>query len=79
MTLIVNKWGNSLGIRFPKTLVKSLSLEQGSSLEVTQENLKIILSKTNPLKRLDEKLAKITEKNRHGEIEWGGPVGNEIW
>ena len=28
---------------------------------------------------LDELIAGITPDNRHGEIDWGPPVGNEAW
>jgi antitoxin MazE len=28
---------------------------------------------------LDEMCARITLENRHEEIDWGPPVGNELW
>ena len=28
---------------------------------------------------LDELVAGITPENRHEEIDWGPPVGNEVW
>jgi antitoxin component of MazEF toxin-antitoxin module len=28
---------------------------------------------------LKQLIRTITEANRHGETEWGEPVGNEIW
>lgn len=28
---------------------------------------------------LEQLLAGITEENRHEEIDWGPPVGNEVW
>lgn len=29
--------------------------------------------------RLEEMLAQITEDNRHGEVDFGPPVGKEVW
>jgi antitoxin component of MazEF toxin-antitoxin module len=28
---------------------------------------------------LDELLAQIMPENLHGEIDWGAPVGEEVW
>ena len=28
---------------------------------------------------LEEFAAQITEENRHDEVDWGPPVGNEFW
>jgi antitoxin component of MazEF toxin-antitoxin module len=28
---------------------------------------------------LEQLIGEITEANRHGEISWGPPVGNEAW
>ena len=32
--MLVSKWGNSLGVRLPRTLVKALGLKAGDELEV---------------------------------------------
>ena len=29
--------------------------------------------------RLAHLLEQVTPENRHGEIDWGGPVGKEVW
>ena len=28
---------------------------------------------------LAEMLSRITDENRHGEVDWGDVVGNEVW
>jgi antitoxin MazE len=36
-------------------------------------------SRKRPRYTLEELIRSITEENRHGETDWGPPVGNEIW
>ena len=45
---------------------------------------KLVVEVTKPKRRkrrytLDELVAGITPENRHEEIDWGPPVGNEVW
>jgi antitoxin MazE len=78
MEAVVKKWGNSLGIRIPNLIVRELSLKDGSCVDIKDMGNEIIIKpkeKTN----LSEMLKKVNEQNIHGEIETGGPVGNEIW
>ncbi|MDR0313030.1 MAG: AbrB/MazE/SpoVT family DNA-binding domain-containing protein [Treponema sp.] len=78
MEAVVKKWGNSLGIRIPNLIVRELSLEDGSPLDINNNGNEIIV---RPVKksRLLEMLAKINEENIHSEVETTGPVGKEIW
>jgi antitoxin component of MazEF toxin-antitoxin module len=34
---------------------------------------------TRPTYSIDTLVAKITPRNRHGESDWGAPVGHEPW
>ena len=47
METIVKKWGNSLGIRIPKFIVKDLSLKDGSSVEIEDKEGQIIIQPKN--------------------------------
>ena len=46
------------------------SLADGTSVEVTVSRRKLTL---------EELVAGITDENRHDEVDWGPPVGNEVW
>ena len=76
----VQKWGNSLALRIPKSFATEISLAQGSEVKVSLVGKKIVVS---PLQRskyiLRHLVSKITEKNRHREIDTGHPAGNETW
>lgn len=43
MHTVVQKWGNSLGIRIPSLYVKELNLKNGHSVEITEEDGKIVI------------------------------------
>ena len=77
MQAVVQKWGNSLGIRIPSHYVKEFNLRNGGSVEITEEDGKIVI--TPPRKELHEMLSRVTDENLHSPVETGPPVGNEEW
>ena len=76
----VQKWGDRLALRIPKALAEEAGLEAGSEIELRVENgcLEIYLPGT-PRYTLEELVAQITPENRHDEVDWGPPVGKEVW
>ncbi len=80
MKVQIQKWGNSLALRIPKSFALESKIKQGSSVEVSLESGKIIVF---PIAEngisLDEMLAQVTPENLHGEIDTGSSVGKEIW
>lgn len=78
MKAVIHKWGNSLGLRIPKALAGELEIYDGSSVNLTVENNKIIIfPEKKPV--LTEMLNKITEENLHSEVTTGSSQGNEQW
>lgn len=77
MQVRVARWGNSLGVRIPKSVAEKLGLAPGVpvTLEMEKDAL-IIRAKKYELEKL---LAGISPQNMHGEVETGKPVGREIW
>jgi antitoxin MazE len=76
----VQKWGNSLAIRIPSTIAEIASLKQGSEMEITvSEDRKIELKPKRRVPTLEELVSRITPENRHAEVDFGKPEGNEIW
>lgn len=79
MTLKVQKWGNSLAVRIPKTLAKEARLREGTRVEISNLAGKLVIEKEGTYHySLDELLAGITDENKHEEIDFGPPVGNEF-
>ena len=76
----IQKWGNSLALRIPKTLANELGLERDSLVELTMTKKTLIVApapKAAP--RLADLLARVTRDNLHGEADLGSPVGRETW
>jgi antitoxin MazE len=78
MKVQVQKWGNSLALRIPKSFAVESNIGQGSTVEVSLENGRIIVFPVAESEfSLDEMLAQITAENLHGEIDTGSSVGQE--
>ena len=78
MQIILKKWGNSLALRVPKDIAKSLNVKENSAFEVSIENGKLIAKPVRKI-NLEELVSQINEDNLHKEINTGGSVGNEEW
>jgi len=78
MEAVVQKWGNSLGIRIPNLFVREFSLKNGSVVNINNNGNEIVIK---PVKKssLSEMLDNINDENLHQEVDWGNPVGKEIW
>ena len=79
-TTKIKKWGNSLAIRLPQSVVQNLGLAIDNDVQITADGTTATL-KPNKLHKLtlDDMLDKVTPENVHGEIDWGEPAGKEIW
>jgi antitoxin MazE len=78
MVTSVKKWGNSLGIRLPKSIADEVFLNEGSNLKISVIKGKIELTKIDSELELDDLLAEINAQNQHSEIDSGVIVGNEL-
>ncbi len=76
----VQKWGNSLALRIPKTFATEVGLADDTLVEVTLVDGTLVIA---PLPAsdvtLESLLAGITDDNLHGETETGAMTGNEAW
>ena len=73
----VQKWGNSLGIRIPKSLALKVGLEEGTEVDLDIEDGHLVIKPKSTT--LDELLSQITPENVHTEIPTGEPQGREVW
>jgi len=74
------KWGNSLAVRIPKPVAAAAKLKAGDDLEVdVDKSGSVSIRKPKLRPTLEELVDGITPENRHGETDWGNPVGKEAW
>ncbi len=80
METTIQKWGNSLGVRLPKSISDKKSLIQGSRVVVSETETGVLIEAVvKPHTTLDALLAGITKDTLHEGLDWGPPVGKEIW
>ncbi len=74
----IQKWGNSLAVRIPKSAADKIGLKEQDAIDVAIEGDRVVilpvLKKEYSLKDL---LKGVTKKNMHGEEDFGLPVGRE--
>jgi antitoxin MazE len=73
------KWGNSLAVRIPKTVLDEARMKEGEEIEIRAERGRIALEPASPKLTLKALVARIRPANLHGEQPWGERVGNEPW
>ena len=81
MTATISSWGNSQGLRFPKDVMKELSLSIGDKVKILIENHKIVIE---PVKEVREKynindLVKKLPSDYKVIEEFNSTVGLEEW
>lgn len=80
MKVQIQKWGNSLALRIPKSFAVESKVQQGSMVEVSMDAGRIVVEPVEmPEYDLKDLVSRITKSNRHAEIDFGAPVGKEIW
>jgi antitoxin MazE len=76
----VQKWGNSLALRIPKSFATEAGLDRDSSVEVSLIDGKLtIVPDTRPKVTLKQLLSQVTNENLHHEVDTGPAMGNEAW
>jgi len=75
----VAKWGNSLAVRIPWTIVRQARLAEGDRLSIDlASDGSVVLRSRRRQYSLEQLVAAITPRNRHHETGWGAPKGKEI-
>ncbi|MRS11752.1 MAG: AbrB/MazE/SpoVT family DNA-binding domain-containing protein [Actinobacteria bacterium] len=76
----VQRWGNSLAVRIPKIFAEEVGLADDTAIELRLIKGGLVIEPTETYApTLAELLDGVTDENRHEEISWGEPVGDELW
>ena len=84
MPTTVETWGESLAVRIPPEVAERAGLTSGTPVELATDGDEVVLRPMNRLKRrkrgkLKAMVEAITSENQHDVIDWGLPVGKEVW
>ena len=76
----VQKWGNSLALRIPKSFANEVGIQRETPVEISLADGKLVITPiAKPKLILKQLLAKVTMGNLHHEVDTGTAVGNETW
>ena len=76
----VKKWGNSASIRIPARVLAAASMQIDQEVEMREEDGRIIIEPVAvPSYDLEALLVAMTPDTFPDDIDFGAPVGEEIW
>ena len=76
----VQKWGNSLALRIPKSFAQEAGLKEQSAVELSVVDGKLVVARElRAPYALKELLEQVTPDNLHGQVDTGQAVGGEAW
>ena len=82
MVTKVQRWGNSQGVRLSKALLSDVEINVGDAVDVAVRDGALVVT---PVRRvrgghdLRELVRRIPKDYRPEELDWGYPVGREVW
>ena len=91
MTAIISKWGNSKGVRIPKSYLEDLRLKENDVVDFEVKGNVLMIKKAlrRKHKTLEERFEEFYGTDFETAIsnapcdleliDWGTPVGDEIW
>jgi len=76
----IQKWGNSLAVRIPKSFAAEVGLVDDSVVDVRVVDGQVVVVLVSPMRyTLDTLLADVTDDNRHDEVPIEPAMGDEVW
>lgn len=78
----IQKWGNSQGLRFTKALLEEAQINVGDEVQVSVHEGRIVVEPVTKVRGrydLEALVSKMPKGYRAEELDWGPPVGREVW
>jgi len=78
----VQKWGNSQGVRLSKELLADVDIGVGDAVEVAVRDGVLVVTPARRVRgalNLEELVSRIPKGYKPEELDWGTPVGREVW
>ncbi len=75
----IHKWGNSLGLRIPRSFAREARVESGSPVDLVVKGGKLVISPVRGARyELAQLLRKVHSGNLHRSEDFGPPRGKEL-
>jgi antitoxin MazE len=80
MRVHVRKWGNSASIRLPAAVMAAADLKVDQAVDVREEGGRVVIEPLpGPAFDLDDLLASMNPETFPDDVDFGAPVGDEVW
>jgi antitoxin MazE len=80
MKTAVQRWGNSLALRIPRTYAAETRISEGSEVELTlKSGALVVRAVVRKRHSLPDLLRRVTRSNRHESVATGAATGREVW
>ena len=78
MKTTAQKWGNSLAVRVPKSIALQAGLKVKDALDIeVRKGVVLLRPHLRRVYKLEDLVKRMTPRNMHKELDFGGPVGRE--
>jgi antitoxin MazE len=78
----IQRWGNSQGLRLAKQVLEDAHISVGDDVDVTARDGLIVVAPARRVRgkrSLQDLVSRIPKDRKSEEIDWGQPVGKEVW
>ncbi len=82
MVTKVQKWGNSQGLRFSKAILEEAHINVGDQVNISVKKGQIIVEPVTKVRGkydLRELVSQMPQNYQVEELDWGKPIGKEVW
>lgn len=82
MRVALKKWGNSVSVRIPAAVMREFNLSVDQEVDLRAEDGRLLIEPIRdekPRYSLDELVDGIRPDNLHEAVDFGAPVGKEVW
>jgi antitoxin MazE len=80
MQVVVKKWGNSASVRIPARVMAAADIAIDQAVDVREENGRIIIEPIRaPSYDIETMVAEMDPETFHEDVDFGQPVGKEVW
>jgi len=74
----IQKWGNSQGVRIPKSILSSADFSEDEEVEIIAIDGRIVIEHSKRHKPLKERLKNYNGDYQCSEWDTGSPIGQEV-
>ncbi len=76
----IQKWGNSLALRIPRSFAEEVGIEKETPVEIVLADGRLVITPlTGTEPTIEQLLDGITPDNLHHEVDAAAATGNEAW